>query len=176
MSLIEFLGLAAHFALLSLLTVGGYTTVLPEVHRQLVLQRGWLDEAAFSQTVALGQAAPGPNIIVISLLGYAAAGWMGLLACLGGILLPSLLLILRFGRWARAHPEHRGLRSFQQGAAPLVLGLSLASAGLLAQPLLQGLAGLLLFAAVALGSALRPKTLPLLWLAAGAAAGYLGLV
>jgi len=179
MSLGDFLLLAAQFALLSLLTIGGYATVLPEVHRQLVAERGWLSDAGFAQGVALGQSAPGPNIMVIGVLGYLAAGPLGLLACLGGILLPSTLLVWRVSRWARANRGHRWLIAFQIGAAPLVLGLTLASGWLLARPVLDSqrlAAGLLLLAGVALGSAWRPKWPPLLWLLAGAGFGVLGLV
>lgn len=179
MSIHEFLLLALQFALLSLLSIGGYATVLPDVQRQLVVERGWLSEAGFAQAVALGQSAPGPNIMVIGVLGWMAAGPLGLLACLGGILLPSTLLVWRFSRWAGANREHRLLRAFQIGAAPLVLGLTLASGWLLARPVLDNqrwASGLLLLAATAIGSAWRPKLPPLAWLAGGALLGGLGLV
>lgn len=179
MTLLDFAWLAAQFALLSLLTIGGYATVLPEVHRQLVTERGWLSDAAFAQGVALGQSAPGPNIMVIGVLGYLAAGPLGLLACLGGILLPSTLLVWRVSRWARANREHAWLVAFQVGAAPLVLGLTLASGWLLARPVLDSerlVAGVGLLGFVAVGSAWRGKWPPLLWLAIGAACGVLGLV
>ncbi len=162
MSLADFLLLSAQFGLLSLLSIGGYATVLPDAQRYLVGQRGWLDEASFAQAVALGQVAPGPNILIFGVLGWMAAGWPGLIACLGGILLPSTLLVWQAGRWARKNREHAMLIAFQTGSAPLVLGLTLASGGLLA--------------VVALGSALRPRWPPLLWLALGAAAGGLGLL
>lgn len=179
MSGIEFAQLAAQFALLSLLSIGGYATVLPDVHRQLVLERGWLSEAGFAQAVALGQSAPGPNILVIGVLGWVAAGPLGLLACLGGILLPSTLLVWRFSRWAGENREHPALLAFQTAAAPVVLGLTFASGCLLALPAWDGpqpLAGLLLLAAVAIGSALRPRLPPLAWLLLGAGLGGLGLV
>lgn len=179
MSLAEFGLLAAQFALLSLLSIGGYATVLPEVQRQLVVERGWLSDAGFAQTVALGQSAPGPNIMVIGVLGWVAAGPLGLLACLGGILLPSTLLVWRVSRWAGANREHPLLLAFQTGAAPLVLGLTLASGWLLAKPVLdadRSAAGLALLALVALGSAWRPRSPPLVWLVLGFALGGLGLV
>ena len=90
---------------LSLLTIGGYATVLPDLHRQLVVERGWLGDAAFAQGVALGQVVPGPNILVVGVLGYLGAGWMGLTACLAGILLPSSLLVWRASRWVREQRE-----------------------------------------------------------------------
>ena len=179
MSASEFLQLALQFALLSLLSIGGYATVLPDVQRQLVVERGWLTESSFAQAVALGQSAPGPNIMVIGVLGWMAAGPLGLLACLGGILLPSTLLVWRFSRWAGANREQALLQAFQIGAAPLVLGLTLASGWLLARPVLDNerwTGGLLLLAATAIGSAWRPKLPPLAWLLAGALLGAVGLV
>ncbi len=179
MSLADFALLAAQFALLSLLSIGGYATVLPDVHRQLVVERGWLDDAGFAQAVALGQSAPGPNIMIIGVLGWLAAGPLGLLACLGGILLPSTLLVWRVSRWAGQNRRHPLLLAFQTGAAPLVLGLTLASGWLLARPVLseqRPAAGLLLLAVCAIGSAWRPRLPPLAWLLVGAVLGGLGLV
>jgi chromate transporter len=172
----DWLGLFAQFLLLSLLTIGGYATVLPDAHRVLVTQRGLLDEAGFAQAVALGQVAPGPNILVIGMLGWTAAGWAGLAACLVGILLPSTLLVAAVSRWVRGHREHAALRAFQVGSAPLVLGLTLASGGLLALPFLHSAGAVLLLLAVAVGVALQPRWPPLGWLALGAAAGAAGWV
>lgn len=176
MTLSDFLGLFAQFLLLSLLSIGGYATVLPDAHRALVSERAWLDEAGFSQAVALGQVVPGPNFLVFGMLGWSAAGWPGVIACLGGILLPSSLLVARVSPWVRTHREHPLLRAFQVGSAPLVLGLVLASAWLLAKPSLDGVAAALLLLVVAIGAALRPRWPPLGWLALGAVAGAAGMV
>jgi chromate transporter len=167
----EFLALFLQCCVLSLLTIGGYATVLPDLQRQLVVERGWLSDAAFAQGVALGQVVPGPNILVVGVLGYLAAGPMGLAACLLGILGPSTLLIWRAGRWVRRHREHPMLRAFQTGSAPLVLGLTLASGWLLARPMLALPSDLLALGAVALGFARWPRSPPLLWLALGATYG-----
>ena len=176
MSLHDFLLLFAQFCLLSLLSIGGYPSVLPDVHRQLVEQRQWLSEEGFAQAVALGQSAPGPNIMVIGVVGWMAAGPLGLIACLVGILLPSTLLIWRVGRWARLHQEHPGIRAFRVGTAPLMVGLSLASAGLLATPYLQAPFAWALLLVVAVGVATRPSLPPIVWLALGAALGAFGFV
>lgn len=170
----DLLGLFAQFLLLSLLTIGGYATVLPDAHRVLVMQRGLLDEAGFAQAVALGQVAPGPNILVIGMLGWTAAGWAGLAACLVGILLPSTLLLAAVSRWVRGHRDNVWLRAFHVGSAPLVLGLTLVSGGLLALPFVHRANSLVLLGAVALGVALKPRWPPLGWIALGAAAGVAG--
>lgn len=175
MSASELLSVAGQFALLSLLSIGGVNAILADSQRILVLQRGWLDEAGFAQAVALGQAAPGPNIMVVGVLGWMAAGPAGLLACLGGVLLPSTLLVWRYARWAEANRSHPLLLAFQRGCAPLVLGLSLSGAWVLVQPYTQaGWPAWTLVAAVAVGSA-GSKLPPLLWLGLGAAGGAFGL-
>lgn len=175
MSVVELLGLFLQCCLLSLLTIGGYATVLPDLQRQLVAEGAWLSDAAFAQGVALGQVVPGPNILVIGVLGWMAAGAPGLAATLLGILLPSSLLVWRAGAWVRRQREHRLLRAFQVGSMPLVLGLTLASGWLLAKPMLtQGAGGFALLLLVTVGSAWRAKWPPLLWLAVGAVAGLLG--
>lgn len=177
MSAPDLASLFFHCCGLSLLTIGGYATVLPDLHRHMVLERHWLSEAGFAQGVALGQVVPGPNILVLGVLGWLAAGWPGLAACLAGILLPSTLLVWRAARWVQYHRHHPGLLAFKAGSAPLVLGLTLASGWLLAQPMIgQGLGALALLALVAIGSAWRSRWPPLLWLLAGAVAGWFGWV
>ena len=54
-------GLFVHFTMLSLLAVGGAITTVPDMHRYVVVQKSWLSDAQLSASVALAQAAPGPN-------------------------------------------------------------------------------------------------------------------
>ena len=58
------------FALLSLLSVGGISTILPEMHRIVVEANGWVSAAEFTQLFAVSQAAPGPNVLIASLIGW----------------------------------------------------------------------------------------------------------
>ena len=62
--------LFGHFASLSLLAVGGAITTAPDMHRYLVHQNAWLSDAQFSSSIALSQAAPGPNVLFVALLGW----------------------------------------------------------------------------------------------------------
>ena len=80
------------FGILSLVAVGGANAVLPEMHRQVVELRGWLDDATFSQLYALAQAAPGPNILVASVMGWRIAGPGGMAMATVGMLLPAAVL------------------------------------------------------------------------------------
>lgn len=174
---------------LSLLAVGGAITLAPELHRFLVHEHGWLSEAQFSACVALAQAAPGPNVLYVALLGWqlglASGGpaWAlpGALLCLVGILAPSSLLTLLATRWARRHRERVAVRAFRQGLAPIVVGAMLATAWLLVRGSVGSGAGALHAAtpwALAVGATLvvwRTRV-HLLWLLAfGALLGALGL-
>lgn len=134
---------------LSPLAIGGAMTLAPELHRALVIQHAWLSEAQFQACLTLAQATPGPNVLYIALAGWtvglqAATGplpqqlllaALGLAVALVGVLLPSSLLACAAGHWLRRHQQHRGVRAFRQGMAPIVVGVMLAAAGLLARSL-----------------------------------------
>ena len=136
-----------HFASLSLLAVGGAITTAPDMHRYLVDQTHWLSETQFTSSIALAQAAPGPNILFVALMGWnvglnAAAGlgggWIsggmgmvGVTIALLGIMLPSSILTYTATRWAHQHREMRAIRAFKAGMAPIVIALLLATAWLL---------------------------------------------
>ena len=143
----DWLSLFNHFASLSLLAVGGAITTAPDMHRYLVDETHWLSDAQFTSSIALAQAAPGPNILFVALMGWNVglnAGatldneWVSLgLASLGvvvtmlGIMLPSSVLTYMATRWAHQHREKIGIRAFKSGMAPIVIALLLATAWLL---------------------------------------------
>jgi chromate transporter len=115
------------FSVLSLVAIGGANAVLPEMHRQLVELRGWLDDATFSQLYALAQAAPGPNILVASVMGWRIAGAGGMAAATFGMLVPAAVLA-----WYMAGLMHRlrgaaWLKPAQGGLVPVAIGLILAA-------------------------------------------------
>lgn len=130
----DLLGLMGHFMLLSLLSVGGAIATAPDMHRYVVVEHPWLSDAQFSASIALAQAAPGPNVLFVAAIGWHVAGPLGVLATMGGILLPSSVLALAVSRYGTAHREARPVRVFVAGMAPLTLGLLLATGWLLAQP------------------------------------------
>lgn len=176
-----------HFAALSLLAVGGAITTAPDMQRYLVSDQGWLSDAQFTASVALAQAAPGPNVLFIAVLGFNVGGLAGVAATLAGTLLPSSALTLAFGRFSRRNHEARLLRAFTAGLAPLTIGLLLSTSWVLLQPALQGAwqpalllrqhpANTVALVALTLLVMLRTKASPLWLIAAGAAAGMLGWV
>ena len=136
----DWLALFVHFASLSLLAVGGAITAVPEMHRYLVGDKLWLTDAQFSASIALAQAAPGPNVMFVALMGWNVglnAGGYGL-ALLGasatmlGILLPSTMLTFMAARWGHRNRELRAVRAFKQGMAPIVIGLLVSTGWILA--------------------------------------------
>ena len=120
--------LFAVFAPLSFTTIGGGQSVVSEIHRQAVLQHHWLDEEGFVTLFALSRLAPGPGSLLVTLIGWVVAGWMGALVASIAIFVPSSLLLYGLARlWAR----HRGARwqtAVERGLAPIAAGLILAAA------------------------------------------------
>ncbi|MBA4215696.1 MAG: chromate transporter [Roseateles sp.] len=176
---VDLASLFLHFLTLSLLSIGGAITTVPEMHRFLVDRMAWLSDSEFTASIALAQAAPGPNILFVAVLGYNVAGLAGAAASMAGILLPSTVLTLTATRWARANREHRAVRAFAAGMTPLTLGLIIATGWLLAQPFLKVEAhrmGTLLLIATTLVLTLKTR-LNLVWMVlAGGLLGALGLV
>lgn len=175
----DLLDLFLHFLMLSLLSIGGAMSTAPEMHRYLVVERGWLGEADFTTAIALAQAAPGPNVLFVPVLGFQAAGLAGAAAALLGILLPSTLLSLGVSRWGATRRETPLVRAFTAGLAPVTVGLTFATGWLLALPYVTApehrLGALALIGASALAT-LRTKLAPIWMIAIGAALGAAGLV
>lgn len=182
----DWLQLFLHFAALSLLQVGGAITIAADLHRRFVVEHGWLADAQFANSIALAQAAPGPNVLFIGLVGWhvglnaGGSGWaaLGLVLALLGTLLPSSTLTLLATRWAHRHREARGVRAFKQGMAPLVVGMMLAAAVVLERAFGDIASNWRLWGLSAACAVLMWRTkLHLLWmLGAGAVLGALGWV
>jgi chromate transporter len=167
--------LFGHFLVMSMLAIGGALATAPEIHRYLVDERGWIDDTQFSAAVALAQAAPGPNLLFVPVLGHAIAGLPGALVALLGILIPSTTLALAASRWGERRRHTRGVRAFVAGMAPVTIGLLLAAGSVLAQPLASHAAVWAVVAGAVL-LALATKINPVWLIAAGAAAGAAGWV
>ncbi|HWK82496.1 MAG TPA: chromate transporter [Caldimonas sp.] len=175
----ELLGLFGHFLLLSLLAVGGAITTAPDMHRYVVDEHHWISDAQFSASVALAQAAPGPNVLFVAVIGWNVAGPIGALATMSGTLLPSTALTLYASRWGTRRRETRGLRAFTTGLTPLTIGLLLATGWVLAQPyVIDGphRLGALALVAFSIAVMLRTKLSPMWLVGLGAVVGMLGWV
>ncbi len=134
----DWLNLFGHYLLLSLMSVGGAISTTAEMHRFLVVEQHWLTQAQFNDSIAIAQAAPGPNVLFVALMGWnvglnagsTAAALLGVAVTMVGIMLPSTTLTYLAARWGHQNRQLRGVRAFKQGMAPVVVGL-LVSAGII---------------------------------------------
>jgi chromate transporter len=175
LSAADLLQMFLHFMLMSLLSVGGAITTAPDIHRYLVHEHHWLTDAQFTDSVALAQAAPGPNLLFIAVLGWNVAGPLGVVAAMSGILLPSSTIAWAATRWGRQRPDHPAVRIFTNGLTPLTVGLLLSTGWVLSQPVLShGQAGGVVLVGLTVGVMLRTKISPMWLIGFGAAVGALG--
>ena len=182
----DWLALFLHYLSLSLLSIGGAITTAPDMHRFLVDQQGWLTEAQFSASIAIAQAAPGPNVLFVALLGWnvglnvggTLTGLMGVLVALSGILIPSTTLTYLATRWGHRNRDLRPVRAFKQGMAPIVVALLIATGWILATANSGTLQDWPLWLAAVMTALVVWRTkLHMLWLlGAGALLGWFGLL
>ncbi len=163
------------FTVLSLVAVGGVTPILPEVHRISVDVHHWITDATFTDLFAIAQASPGPNMLIVTLIGFQVAGVPGALVATVAMCAPSCTLSFFAARvWQR----FRGAawrRAVEAGLAPITVGLFLATGWIVARGAEPGWAA---YAITATTAALVVATrLNPLWLfAAAGALGLAGLV
>ncbi|HVL55360.1 MAG TPA: chromate transporter [Burkholderiaceae bacterium] len=171
----ELLSLFAHFALLSLLAVGGMIAMAPEMHRYLVDSRGWIDHLQFVDSIAIAQAAPGPNVLFVTLLGWQVAGFAGAFVATAGALLPSSTLTYFAQRGLSARRDWRSAKALRLGLSPIAIGFTLATGWVLATAIDTNwrLAAMTVAAVVFM---MATSWNPLWLLAAGAALGAFGLL
>mgnify|MGYP001766240522 FL=1 len=163
------------FALLSFVAFGGATALLPEMHRVVVENHHWLNDTTFTHLYAIAQAAPGPNVLVVTLIGWEVAGLAGALAATLAMCLPmSVLIYLLIDRW-ESFAGKRWQKAISIGVSPLAVGLIFSGATLIAQAAQFGWAAWLLVAATVAAN-LRFKLHPLWYIGAGALLGLLGLI
>jgi chromate transporter len=167
--------LAWQFSLLSFLAIGGVNALIPEIHRRVVGMEHWITDADFAQAFAIAQAAPGPNMLIVSVIGWKVAGLLGALVATAAICVPSSVLTFAIAHvWDRFR-EAPLRAAIQYGLAPVTVGLVLASGYILARTADHTWAAFGITAAtVALTLATRLH--PLLLLGAGAALGVAGFV
>jgi chromate transporter len=190
----DWLQLLGHFLSLSLLAIGGAITTAPDMHRYLVVEQHWLTDSQFTASIALAQAAPGPNVLFIALLGWdvginsagglaagmAAWGWglVGAMVTMLGILVPSTTLTFAAARWGHQNRELRAVRAFKSGMAPIVIALLAATGWILSASQGSATHSGRLWLLTAMVTVLVWRTrIHLLWLlAAGGLLGWFGLV
>jgi chromate transporter len=164
--------LTAVFLFTALFAVGGASALIPEFHRQIVDNYGWMTSPAFAHAVALAQLAPGPNVLIASLLGWQIAGIRGLLATTLAMVGPASVLALAVGRGMARVQEKSWVASVKAGLAPIVVGLMLASGLVTARAADHDVVGVLL-TIVAAVFMLMYKRNPLWVIGFGALVGFI---
>ena len=165
--------LGVQFAVLSLFAVGGAMAVVPEMHRQVVEVYGWLDDRQFADLFAIAQAAPGPNIIVVTLIGFQTAGIPGALIATAAMCAPSCAITYFVSRTFDRFKDAHWRIVVQAGLVPLSVGLFAAGAFVVARAADRTLVAVAITIATA-AVAYWTRFSPLWVFAVGGVLGYLG--
>lgn len=182
----DWFSLFFHYLTLSLLSIGGAISTAPDMHRFLVEQQHWLTDAQFNASIAIAQAAPGPNVLFVALMGWNVGlnaggmltGLLGVLLSLAGFLIPSSVLTYAAAQWGHRNRELRAVRAFKQGMAPIVVALLIATSWILVSANGRTLKDWPVWLVTAAAALIVWRTkIHMLWLlGAGALLGWYGLV
>jgi chromate transporter len=119
--------IATVFLSLSLVSLGGGNTILPEIHRAAVQQNHWMTDRQFADIYAISEAAPGPSSMIASLVGLRAGGLVGALIAIVAVIGPSsLLMYVACRTWDRFR-DAKWRIAFERGLGPISLGLLFSS-------------------------------------------------
>lgn len=187
MNLRTFLHILTLFTSLSLMSIGGGNTVLPEMHLKSVQDYHWMTDSQFADIFAISQAAPGPSILIVTLVGYKAglgvvpAGWeqvggvAGALLATAAMMIPAGILVFLVARVWESAKDSAIRHAIEKGFAPLTVGLVLASGYVMSRTADHDWRAYLL-TAVCTGIFVTTKTNPLVVVALAGVLGYLNLV
>lgn len=167
------LTLAVQFLLLSLLAIGGANAVVPEMHREIVDLRHWMTNEQFSELYALSQAAPGPNVMIVALIGQHVAGPLGAVVAMAAMIGPTAVLACAVSRVFDRYREASWRHAVETGLVPVTIGLFAAATWVLVRAADQSV---IASAVTGLAFALIywTRVPPLLVLAGAALIGFLG--
>jgi chromate transporter len=167
--------LAVAFALLSFFAVGGVNALIPEMHRQAVDVHGWMSDRRFTDLFAIAQAAPGPNLIIVTLIGWEVGRLPGAAAATLAMLGPTSILTYFVGQIWQRFQFARWRIAIQNGLVPVTIGLVASAAFVLARAADKSIVAALLTLGTA-AAVYFTRVHPLLFLTLGAGLGVLGLV
>lgn len=171
----DVLALFLHYLMLAAISVGGVQAVMPDMYRYVVEVHPWITGKQFADAFSLAQAAPGPNMMFVTLIGWQVAGWAGAIATTLSLVIPSAAFSLLLARLSARDTYPSLGRALRRGLAPIAIGFSMSSAWILVRTVNHDWHGYLL-TALSVVIVLRTKLNPLWLLAAGAVAGMSGLV
>jgi len=167
--------LLANFAACSLIAVGGANSAVPEMHRQVVEVHQWIGDRTFSELFAIAQAAPGPNVVFVVLLGHYVAGIPGALTAIFGMCAPSCTIAYGVARVIDRFKGARWRTVIQAGLVPVTIGLMAASAFIVARAADRSAVTFLITAAT-FALVYWTRVTPLVALGLAAALGLTGVV
>ena len=163
------------FGLMSLFAVGGASSAVPEMHRVAVDVQHWMTDKQFADMFAISQLSPGPNVLIVTLIGYSVAGVAGALAATVAMCGPTAILAYYVSRILQRSSQSRWPALIQAALVPLSIGLMAASALILARTSDQSwIAALITIVAAILAFATRLN--PFWMLLAGGLLGFAGVV
>ncbi len=163
------------FAWMSLFAVGGANSAIPEMHRVAVDVQHWMNDRQFADIFAISQLSPGPNVLIVTLIGYHVAGIFGALAATVAMCGPTAVVAYYVSGILARSSHSRWPAIIQAALVPLSIGLMGASGLILALTSDRSwVAGLITVAAAVLAFATRLN--PLWMLLAGGALGFAGLI
>jgi chromate transporter len=169
------LSLVWTFGLMSLFAVGGANSAIPEMHRIAVDVQHWMSDKQFADVFAISQLSPGPNVLIVTLIGYSVAGVGGALAATLAMCGPTAILAYYVSRLLARSRQSRWPALIQAALVPLSIGLMAASGLILARTSDQSwVAALVTVAAAVLAFATRLN--PFWMLLAGGILGFAGVI
>jgi chromate transporter len=167
--------LVSTFALMSLFAVGGANAAIPEIQRVAVDIHHWMSAKQFADIYALSQLSPGPNVLIVTLIGYTVAGVAGALAATFAMCVPTAVVAYYVSGFLARKRAARWPAIIQAALVPLSIGLMGASALILAQTTDRSLIAALV-TTVAAVVAFATRLNPLWMLLAGGIIGFAGLI
>lgn len=167
--------LAWTFAMMSLFAVGGANSAIPEMHRVAVDVNHWLTDKQFTDVYAIAQLSPGPNVLIVTLIGYSVAGILGALVATLAMCVPTAVLALIVSRFLTRSSRSRWPSIIQAALVPLSIGLMGASGFILARTSDRTVVAALVTVGAAVLASVT-KLNPLWMLVAGGCLGFAGLI
>nr|WP_042671601.1 chromate transporter [Methylobacterium sp. B34] len=129
----DLIALLSFFGTLSILSIGGSNSVVPEMARHAVHEQHWLSGTAFSDLFAISQAAPGPSNLIVAMIGYKVAGIAGAAVAQAAMMVPAGLLMILVARvWQRTSASDWHV-ALERALGPIAIGLILASGWIVAE-------------------------------------------
>lgn len=169
--------------MLSLLSIGGGNAVLPEMHMDAVKGHHWMTDSQFADIFSISQTAPGPSILIVTLVGYGAGLSVGGVpgAIIGGLIataamiLPAASLMYAVTLFWQKAQKSKLRYAVEKGFAPLTVGLIMATSLVMSRAADHDWRAYTL-TAICTAIFIFSKTNPLIVVGAAGVLGYFGVV